>query len=123
MVNSFAQVTMTEEFTFLPFNDVEGLISSNQLNVTSEECVFDAVMRWVKHDLKNREQHLGTLLGHVRLPLTKRAFLLKNVSDEPLIQGNQHAKDLLIEAMKVMDKETRNVAISKCAICVSRSSI
>lgn len=57
-------------------------------------------MRWIKHDLKQREAFLGNLLQHVRLPLTARQFLLSNVSDEPLIQGNQHGKDLLIEAMK-----------------------
>lgn len=57
-------------------------------------------MRWIKHDLKQREPHLGNLLQHVRLPLTAREFLLSSVSDEPLIQGNQHGKDLLIEAMK-----------------------
>ena len=99
-LENFPQVTLTEEFLFLPYSEVEGLISSDQLNVTSEECVFDAVMRWVKHDLKEREKHLGSLLQHVRLPLTTRSFLLKHVSEEPLIQGNQLGKDLLIEAMK-----------------------
>ncbi|KAI1285275.1 Kelch-like protein 17 [Halotydeus destructor] len=99
-LEKFAKVCLTEEFLHLAYEELEGLISSNQLNVASEEIVFDAVMSWIKHKPKERESYLGNLLQHVRLPLTNRLFLLKRVDEEPLIQGNQQGKDLLIEAMK-----------------------
>jgi len=99
-LENFQEVALTEEFLLLPFVEVQNLIASNQLNITNEESVYNAVMRWVKHDLKLREQHFGDLLQHVRLPLTTRTFLLTQVSEDPLIQSNQSGKDLLIEAMK-----------------------
>ncbi|RWS00717.1 Kelch-like protein 17, partial [Dinothrombium tinctorium] len=85
-LENFPEVVLTEEFLDLPYNEVENLISSDQLNVTTEECVYNAVMSWIKHDLKNREHYLGSILQHVRLPLTTRSFLLNKVSEEPLIQ-------------------------------------
>jgi kelch-like protein 17 (actinfilin) len=38
---------------------VQELISNSQLNISSEEKVFTAVMNWVKHDLANRQQHVA----------------------------------------------------------------
>ncbi|XP_054165297.1 kelch-like protein 17 isoform X2 [Oppia nitens] len=98
-LENFQEVAQTEEFLLLPFNEVENLIASNQLNICNEEIVYGAAMAWVKHDMKEREQHLGSLLYHVRLPLMERTFLLEEVSKEPLIKSNQTGKDLLIEAM------------------------
>lgn len=58
-------------------------------------------MRWIKHDRTgDRNKYLGQLLQYVRLPLMTRSYLLQQVSEDPLIQNNQHGKDLLIEAMK-----------------------
>lgn len=98
-LENFQEVALTEEFLLLPFQEVENLIASDQLNITNEENVYSAVMSWVKHDMKTREQHLGRLLQHVRLPLMERTFLLDQVSKDPLIKSNQSGKDLLIEAM------------------------
>lgn len=99
-LENFPQVALTEEFLTVKIEDLKSLVSSDNLNVTSEECVYQAVMRWIKHDMANRNQYLGQLLQHVRLPLTTRSFLLNSVSEEPLIQSCQLGKDLLIEAMK-----------------------
>lgn len=38
---------------------MEDLVSSGQLNVSSEEKVFHAVLNWVKHDLSSREQYVA----------------------------------------------------------------
>lgn len=38
---------------------VEELISSNQLNIASEEKVFLAVLSWVKHDITERVQNIA----------------------------------------------------------------
>jgi len=43
------------------------LISSDSLNVPSEEEVYRAVLSWVKHDVDSRRQHVPrvSLLGKV----------------------------------------------------------
>lgn len=99
-LDNFQEVSLTEEFLSLSYDGLISLISDNQLNVTDEEVVYDAVIRWIKHDFKSREIHFSTLLSHVRLPLIERNFLINEILKEPLISENNQAKDLVIEAMK-----------------------
>ncbi|GFG36854.1 hypothetical protein Cfor_08667 [Coptotermes formosanus] len=99
-LQNFQEVMGTEEFLLLPFNEVQELISNSQLNISSEEKVFTAVMNWVKHDLATRQQHVAQLMRHVRLPLMARDFLMSYVDSEVLVRENAECKELLLEAMK-----------------------
>jgi len=45
-------------------------------------------MNWVRHELGCRKHFLPDLMEHVRLPLTSTQYLLRNVSEEPLIKNN-----------------------------------
>lgn len=63
-----SQTTPTD--TSRPFHpppQVLDLISSDSLNVPSEEEVYRAVLSWVKHDVDSRRQHVPrvSLLGKV----------------------------------------------------------
>jgi len=49
----------SEEFMLLPVNQLIDIISSEELNVQSEELVFNAVMAWVRHNVTERRQHLS----------------------------------------------------------------
>ncbi|XP_076332124.1 uncharacterized protein LOC143237117 isoform X2 [Tachypleus tridentatus] len=100
-LSSLVEFAYTGEVLITEDNvQVQELISSNELNATSEEEIYCAVISWVKHDIDSRKQLLSQLLQHVRLPLIRREFLLKTVGEEPLIQDCLKTKDLLIEAMK-----------------------
>lgn len=88
---------MIVKANFLIFQ-VQDLISNTQLNISSEEKVFTAVLNWVKNDLSERKKHIASLFANVRLPLLNREFLMENVETEPLIREN--CKELLLEAMK-----------------------
>ncbi|XP_074039485.1 kelch-like protein 17 isoform X1 [Leptinotarsa decemlineata] len=99
-LQNFQQVVGTEEFLLLPFSEVNDLISNSQLNISSEEDVFTAVLNWVKHDLIERKQFVSRLMQHVRLPLVNRDFLMTRVDNEKLIIENNECKELLLEAMR-----------------------
>lgn len=49
----------SEEFLLLPVNQLIDIISSDELNVRSEEQVFKAVMAWVRHGMPERRQYLS----------------------------------------------------------------
>lgn len=49
----------SEEFLLLPVSQLVDIISSDELNVRSEEQVFSAVMSWVKYNVSERRQHLA----------------------------------------------------------------
>lgn len=52
------QVMESEEFMLLPANQLIDIISSDELNVRSEEQVFNAVMAWVKYSIQERRPQL-----------------------------------------------------------------
>ncbi|KAI6073673.1 Kelch-like 17 [Aix galericulata] len=100
VLQHFVEVAKTEEFMLLPLKQVLDLISSDSLNVPSEEEVYRAVLSWVKHDVDSRRQHVPRLMKCVRLPLLSRDFLMSNVDTELLVRHHSECKDLLIEALK-----------------------
>jgi kelch-like protein 17 (actinfilin) len=111
-LQNFQQVVGTEEFLLLPFEEVKELISNGQLNISSEEDVFTAVLNWVKHDLAQRSQYIAPLMVHVRLPLVNREFLMTRVDNERLIRDNSECRELLLEAMRYHLAPERRCALS-----------
>ena len=51
----------SEEFMLLPFNQLVDIIGSDELNVRSEEQVFNAVMAWVRYNIQDRRPHLANV--------------------------------------------------------------
>ncbi|KAM4586731.1 kelch-like protein 3 isoform 1-T1 [Fundulus diaphanus] len=96
----FSEVVQGEEFLTLSLQQVSSLISSDQLTVSTEEKVFEAMISWIKYDKGSRLEHMPRLMEHVRLPLLSRDYLVKIVEEEALIKNNNTCKDFLIEAMK-----------------------
>lgn len=100
---SFAQQHYLEvleggEFMDLGPTELADLLQSEDLNVQSEEQVFESVMKWVGHDVEGRRQHLATVLQYVRLPLLDRSYLVSRVGMEPLIRSSEQCRDLVDEA-------------------------
>lgn len=63
------QVSRNQEFFQLSVEQLSNLLSSNDLNVPSEQDVFYALMSWVQHDQPNREKCIPELMALIRLPL------------------------------------------------------
>ena len=69
--NNFQEVMKQEEFLRLPLAKFIAIISSDVLNVRSEEQVFNAVMTWIRRDVEERKSHLAELLRCVRLDVSR----------------------------------------------------
>ncbi|XP_072504681.1 kelch-like protein 20 isoform X1 [Notamacropus eugenii] len=96
--HNFQEVMESEEFMLLPANQLIDIISSDELNVRSEEQVFNAVMAWVKYSIQERRPLLPQVLQHVRLPLLSPKFLVGTVGSDPLIKSDEECRDLVDEA-------------------------
>ncbi|KAL5012389.1 hypothetical protein ScPMuIL_010940 [Solemya velum] len=96
--HNFQDVMESEEFLLLPINQLVDIISSDELNVRSEEQVYNAVMGWVKYNIQERRCHLSTVVQHVRLPLMSPKFLVGTVGSDLLIKSDEACRDLLDEA-------------------------
>lgn len=96
----FSEVVQFEEFLNLTAEQVEAFVKSDSLSIPSEEKIFECVIAWISFDPIARQQHLGRLMQHVRLPLLSQDYILQRVEKEPLLQGDIICKDLIIEALK-----------------------
>lgn len=94
----FQEVIDCEEYLRLSVNQVIEIISSDDLNVASEDKVFEAVMLWIKHEEDSRKQHLPSLLKLVRLPLLTPQYLADYVTAEELVRNSLACRDLVDEA-------------------------
>ncbi|XP_041369022.1 kelch-like protein 20 [Gigantopelta aegis] len=96
--HNFQEVMESEEFMLLPVNQLVDIISSDELNVRSEEQVYSACMGWVKYNIQERRNHLPTVIQHVRLPLMSPKFLVGTVGSDLLIKSDEACRDLVDEA-------------------------
>uniref|UniRef100_A0A672S5A5 Kelch like family member 12 n=1 Tax=Sinocyclocheilus grahami TaxID=75366 RepID=A0A672S5A5_SINGR len=96
----FAEVVQQEEFMLLSQSEVEKLIKCDEIQVDSEEPVFEAVLNWVKHNRKEREPYLPDLLEYVRMPLLTPRYITDVIDIEPLIRCSLPCRDLVDEAKK-----------------------
>lgn len=96
--HNFQDVMEGEEFLHLPMAQLIEILSSDELNVISEEQVYNACMRWVRCNLADRKDRLHEVLQHVRLPLVSARFLVGVVSADLLIKNNDSCRDLVDEA-------------------------
>lgn len=82
----FQEVAQGEEFVNLSLNDLKDLICKDELYISSEQLVFEAVMRWVKHGDETRSEKLPELLSLVKLPLLPPEYLVDHVAKEEIIR-------------------------------------
>eukprot|EP00079_Xenopus_tropicalis_P036279 XP_017950050.1 PREDICTED: kelch-like protein 18 isoform X2 [Xenopus tropicalis] len=94
----FVEVSMSEEFLALAFEEVLELVSRDELNVKAEEQVFEAALAWVRYDREKREVFLPELLSKIRLPLCRPQFLTDRVQQDDLVRCCHKCRDLVDEA-------------------------
>lgn len=94
---NFMQVCKNQEFFQLNSEQLGKLLSSDDLNVPSEQDVFHALMSWIQHDPTNREQHIPDLLALIRLPLLQPSFIADHVET---VCGSSDCQQLVMEALK-----------------------
>jgi kelch-like protein 20 len=96
--HNFQEVMTSEEYNLLPVSQLCDIISSDELNVRSEEQVFNAVMSWTKFNVAERRPYLSQVLQNVRMPLLNPKFLVGTVGSDLLIRGDESCRDLVDEA-------------------------
>ncbi|XP_070694702.1 kelch-like protein 6 isoform X2 [Pempheris klunzingeri] len=98
ITSQFSQVVQQQEFLELPAESLETVLQRDDLDVRCEECVFEALMRWVRARQDERCPLLAGLLSHVRLPLLEPAYFVEKVESDELIRSCSEAFSLLQEA-------------------------
>ncbi|CAF1189240.1 unnamed protein product [Didymodactylos carnosus] len=97
----FNDVIKNHEFLELTADELKKLLESDDLNVHSEEIIFEAFLSWLQYDKEKRQnENLAQLLGSIKLPLIKPLYLTDHIDSNPLFKENTQCQALIIEAMR-----------------------
>lgn len=97
----------SDEFLRMNDDQLSTLLKNNDLNVTSEEDVFKALVKWLNHS-KDRKSHIKSLLPLVKLSLLTPTFISDHVES---FCTTLETQKILLEAFKwQLIPERRNLS-------------
>lgn len=98
LLKNIQHLVQESDFLELPVERVKELLSSDEAHFTSELDVFQAVVRWCRHDEAKRIHCFAALMQDtVRLPLMTPEELLDDVEGNDLVSNNSAARSLVYE--------------------------
>ncbi|XP_061925096.1 kelch-like protein 6 [Entelurus aequoreus] len=98
LVFHFSQTVQQQDFPEVSTESLETILQRDDLDVRYEECVFEALMHWVRALQDERRHVLTRLLSYVRLPLLEPAYFVEKVESDELIRSCSDTFPLLQEA-------------------------
>ena len=75
------------------------MVCEDELSISEEEEVYEAVMAWVKHDLSSRKCHFPDLLKCLRLFSMSKFSLRKILNNEELVKENPICTAILVKGL------------------------
>lgn len=87
MFANFMSVAKSEDFQNLKCEQVEEWISSEEIQVQSEEEVFHVISKWTE-GRDHKDCKFYELFRHVRVPYMSRSFVLNVILPHPLVKGS-----------------------------------
>ena len=90
------------EYQQLPVLSLSKIISDDHLNIRGEEDVFEAVVRWVDFDPRQRRGCMSELIGKVRLGQITSEYFLENISVNKYVQDDVDCAAILKEAWDLL---------------------
>nr|CAJ83337.1 giant axonal neuropathy (gigaxonin) [Xenopus tropicalis] len=82
----FRDVSSTEEFLELSPTKAKEVLSLEKLNVGNEKYVFEAVLRWLSHDLEARKVHMKDVSSALWVSGLDSSYLREKMLIEPLVR-------------------------------------
>jgi kelch-like protein 1/4/5 len=120
--DNFAEVAEGEEFLQLSFENIATLLTSDLIQVGSEECVFEAMYRWLHHDLPSRGQHTLSLLRCIRLPLLSPLYLSDVVYSKEILKQDPACMQEIMNALVYVSVKEKQPHLKNRVNCRPRKS-
>ena len=121
--DNFQEVIKNQEFMLLPADELDKLLSSDNLNVPSEEIIFQALMDWVNFDFVARKCSVSKLLACVRLPLLSPQYIADNIEHHPILKSDPECPPLILEALKYHLLPERRSQLQSSRTCPRKSTV
>ena len=109
--SNFVDISKGREFLDLEQHDVVvKIVRWEDLAITAEELVYEAVLAWIRYRPEHRKKHALELFRCVRFPSIPKEYLMHIVDNEPLIQEDPD----LLQLVRVMHMKKQ--CCIECAI-------
>ena len=100
---NFTNVAKTEQFLNMSSEEVNKWISSDDINVSSEEDVVKIILTWIDHDKSERKKYFADLFRQVRLIYASRDYLFNDIVTHDVVNDNACCLELVKDAMEAID--------------------
>ena len=98
IVQNFEELAQCNVFYKLSCKQLASLLEDNSFCVQSEYMMFELVLKWIRHDVSNRQNDVATLMRNIRLPLLSVYELYLKACNEVILTSNDECIKLLSEA-------------------------
>jgi hypothetical protein len=78
--------------------EISNLFLNENLNVSTEEVVYEALLSWIDLNTQERLKSLPKLLSKVKLPLLDASYLTKEIETNELLSKYSECQSLMLEA-------------------------
>ena len=103
IMKNFIQISqLSEEILMLSLKDFQEIINADNLNVKSEEIVWETILKWINHDPEQRKGHIVALMKCIRLGLLETQFFMEKVKDHPYVTSCEESRPMVIETLKFL---------------------
>jgi kelch-like protein 10 len=103
IMKNFIQISQqSDEILMLSLKDFQEIINADNLNVKSEEIVWETILKWINHDPEQRKGHIVALMKCIRLGLLETQFFMEKVKDHPYVTSCDESRPMVIETLKFL---------------------
>ena len=98
VLKNIVELCNQEGFLELSSKEIEELLALDELNVFYENNAFEIVLKWVNHDLEERQQYFSQLFSHVRLQVITIKHVLEIIAKNEFVKKFSDCRDLIEDA-------------------------
>ncbi|XP_066145529.1 kelch-like protein 10 [Euwallacea fornicatus] len=103
IMKNFGQIAaQSNEILSLSLRELQEIINADDLNVKSEETVWEMILRWIDFSTEERKGHIVDLMKCIRLGLLDTQFFLEKVKDHPYVTGCEASRPMIIDTLKFL---------------------
>jgi hypothetical protein len=109
-------VANTTEFLQIDAVTMENFLESDDINVTTEDFMFEVIENWVKHDLETRKIFFPRLFHNVRLPLVSDEYLNAKIVNSIFIKDNSFCLSIIDAFLRSKYNNEAGLSIDSCTL-------
>ncbi|XP_063982748.1 kelch-like protein 10 [Diachasmimorpha longicaudata] len=100
MMENFVDIAQrNEDILKLSIDKLLPLVGADELNVKSEDVVWELVVKWIDHNPEERRQYIAELLKTIRLGLLDTQYFLERVKEHHYVAGVESCRPIIIETL------------------------